>query len=80
MSSCMCSAPPGEQCIDAWFDGANHGWCPLCKVNILEALRREAIDGSSPTATAVAPSAVAPSAAAAGQNGFRGLSSGVFAV
>ncbi|CAM9195474.1 unnamed protein product [Ascophyllum nodosum] len=23
-------------CIDAWLDGANHAWCPLCKTGVVE--------------------------------------------
>lgn len=85
----LCSTPRGEQCIDAWFDGANHGWCPLCKVNVLEALRREAADVSSSTAAVSSAVSAAGGAtagsdgdigASAGQNGFRSLSSGEFAV
>lgn len=23
------------ECIDEWLDGANHAWCPLCKLDLL---------------------------------------------
>ncbi|CAM9542364.1 unnamed protein product [Scytosiphon promiscuus] len=40
------------KCIDEWLDGPNHGWCPLCKTDVVSAANfMPTSDGSLDTTT-----------------------------
>eukprot|EP00903_Cladosiphon_okamuranus_P018395 g16920.t1 len=36
------------ECIDAWLDGPDHAWCPLCKSSLLPTVPRNSSTASAP--------------------------------